>query len=114
MSSPYRWIVNNFFHDLASGMWAATVLVIWLLETRMSGIPAAAGAALADIQHLLFWIVLASLLVIFVTGGIRLRYWRKQGSADEEAYRRRALLVKHVLYLVIYGAGTVWAWLLQR
>ncbi len=114
MSSPYRWIVNNFFHDLASGLWAACVLVIWLLSARTAGMPAEAAAALRDVMHLLFWIVLGSLLVIFVTGGIRLRYWRKQGSAAEEPYRRRALLVKHALYLAVYGLGTVWAWFLQR
>ncbi len=114
MPNPYRYIVNNFFHDLASGMWAASVLVIWLLRTRLPGLPPEAAAAIADVMHTMFWLVLGSLLVIFVTGGIRLRYWRKQGTADELPYRRRALLVKHVLYLVIYGAGTVWAWVLQR
>jgi hypothetical protein len=31
---------------------------------------------------------------------------------DELPQRRRALLIKHVFYLVVYGAGTVWAWYL--
>jgi hypothetical protein len=111
----YGWIVNNFFHDLSSGMWAASVIVMWVLNDRVAGgMPSEAAAAIAGVLNLLFWIVLGSLVVIFVTGGIRLRYWRKQGTADEEEYRRRALLVKHALYLVVYGAGTVWAWLLQR
>jgi hypothetical protein len=111
----YGWIVNNFFHDLSSGLWAASILVMWILNDRVAGgMPSAAAAAIADVLHLLFFIVLGSLLVIFATGGIRLRYWRKQGTADELPYRRRALLVKHGVYLVVYGAGTVWAWVLQR
>lgn len=114
MPSPYRYIVNNFFHDLASGMWAASVLVIWMLRARLAGVSPEAAAVLADVMRTMLWIVLGSLVVIFATGGIRLRYWRKQGSADEEEYRRRALLVKHAVYAVVYGAGTAWAWWLQR
>lgn len=112
MSGRYGWIVNNFLHDLSSGLWAASLLVIWRLDVLRTGMDAAAAAALAIVSRELFGALLASLLVIFVTGGIRLRYWRKQGTADELQYRRRALIVKHVVYLVVYGGGTVWAWLL--
>lgn len=32
----YLWIVNNFLHDMATGTWAACVLVVWLLAGRCS------------------------------------------------------------------------------
>lgn len=115
MNARYGWIVNNFLHDLSSGLWAACLLVIWRLSSlalAAVGTPGAAAATLGRVADEMFLVMLASLLVIFVTGGIRLRYWRKQGTADELQYRRRALIVKHVVYLVVYGAGTVWAFLL--
>lgn len=114
MRSHYTWIVNNFFHDLSSGLWAACLLVIWRLATLRPGMPPAAAAALATVSLELFYVLLGSLVVIFATGGIRLRYWRSQAAPDELTYVRRALLVKHAIYFVVYGAGTLWAWLLLR
>lgn len=110
--STYGRMINNWLHDFASGTWAACILVIWLLRGRMPHVPQAASVALAGVGMLLFWLVLGAVALIIVTGGIRLRYWRIQGVPDELPQRRRALLIKHVLYLVVYGAGTVWAWYL--
>ncbi len=115
MNGRYGWIVNNFLHDLATGMWAAGLLVVWRLAWwRTTQMQSTSAVALADVSRELFLVMLASLAVVLVTGGIRLRYWRKQGTPDELPYKRRALLVKHALYLVTYGMGTVWAWALQR
>lgn len=112
--STYARIVNSWIHDFASGTWAACVLVMWVLAARVPGLPTAAGVAIVDAVRLLFGLLLASLVVILATGGIRLRYWRSQGTPDELPQRRRALLAKHVAYFVVYGAGTVWAWYLLR
>ncbi len=103
-------IANNWVHDFASGLWGACVLVVWLLEGRLAGVPAEAAEALADAQALLVWVLAASLVAVVVTGGVRLAYWRSQTPPDELAVKRRALVGKHLWYLGVYGAGTVWAW----
>lgn len=110
----YFWIVNNFLHDMATGTWAACVLVVWLLAGRRVGMPAAAAAALADSMLAVFRLSLVALVVIGATGGVRLGYWRRQTGADELGQKRRALLVKHALFAVIYGGGTVWLYSLVR
>jgi hypothetical protein len=114
--SVYRRMLNNWIHDFASGTWAACVLVIWVLSGRTAGLPStgAAASAIADSMQLLFWLSIGALVVIFATGGIRLRYWRTQVPADEIPHWGRGLLAKHAAYFVVYGAGTLWAWYLLR
>jgi len=112
VENRYFRITNNFLHDMSTGTWFACALVMWLLAGRVSGVPAEAAAALAEAMRLLFWLAAAALAVITATGGVRLAYWRREASPDELAQKRRALLVKHAVFLVVYGAGTVWLWTL--
>lgn len=106
---PYGRIVNNFLHDMATGTWAACVLVIAVLDPRAAAAPAEAAAALSEAMRLVLWLLLGALAVIAATGGIRLAYWRREAAPDEVAAKRKALLVKHVAFLLAYGAGTAWA-----
>ena len=106
----YARIVNDFAHDMATGTWAAGLLVIWTLSRRLADIPEEAATALADAMSLVFWLAVGALAVIFATGGIRLRYWRRETAPADLAAKRRSLLVKHAAFLVIYGSGTWWMW----
>ncbi len=107
----YLWIANNFAHDLATGVWAACLLVTWMLASRLAGMPDAAAGAVRESMWMLFKVALAALVVIAVTGGVRLGYWRRQ-SVGEEDEKRRSLLVKHAAFALVYGAGTAWLWTL--
>lgn len=113
-ASAYPRIVNNFLHDMATGTWAACVLVLWRLSAERSGVPAEAAEALLSAAGDVFVLLAVALAVIAVTGGVRLRYWRSQSSPDELAEKRKALIAKHVAFLGIYGLGTWWAWTLAR
>lgn len=104
----YLWTTNNFLHDLATGVWAACVLVVWLLSRRISGMPPAAADALNDAMRSLWYLAIVALVVIGATGGVRLAYWRRQSEPDNIEHKRRALIVKHVLLLLVYGVGTWW------
>jgi hypothetical protein len=113
----YLGIVNNFLHDMATGTWAACGLVIWLLAGRISAIstlPPEAVAALRDSMVAVFRLALVALVVIGATGGVRLGYWRRQTPREDLQAKRRALLVKHAVFAVVYGAGTAWLWSLVR
>jgi hypothetical protein len=110
----YLWILNNFLHDTATGTWAACVLVVWMLAGRLTGMPAPAAEALGDSMITLFRLALGSLVVIGATGGVRLCYWRRQSFAEDLPRKRRALLAKHVVFAVTYGAGTAWLYTLVR
>jgi hypothetical protein len=113
----YLMIVNNFLHDMATGTWAACVLVIWLLSGRVAGmstVPSDAVVALRDAMMAVFRLALLALVVIGATGGVRLGYWRQQTPQGDRHAKRRALIVKHAAFAVIYGLGTAWLWTLVR
>lgn len=112
LENVYVRITNNFLHDMATGTWAACLAVLLLLRSRLDGMPAEAATALGDAMTLVFWLLAGALVVLAVTGAVRLVYWRQQASAEELSAKRRALLAKHVAFLAIYGGGTIWAWTL--
>lgn len=110
--NPYVRIANNFLHDMATGTWAACLAVLLVLSSRIDGMPAEAASALGEAMTLVFWILAGALVVLAVTGALRLIYWRREGSPDELAAKRKSLIAKHIAFLVIYGGGTVWGWML--
>ncbi|MDH4140690.1 MAG: hypothetical protein OEV43_08990 [Coriobacteriia bacterium] len=112
LANPYVRIVNNFLHDLATGTWAACLLVLLVLSRESVGMPAEASAALSDAGWVVYWLLVGALAVIFATGAARLAYWRSQTPAEERSAKRRALVVKHVAFLGVYGVGTWWGWTL--
>lgn len=106
MAGSYGRIANNWVHDFASGLWAAALFVMW----RLASLPGTLALLAHDVRREMFGLVLISLVLIFATGGLRLRYWRKDAAPDELHKRGRALVFKHAGYFVVYGAGTLWAW----
>lgn len=110
LENQYVRITNNFLHDMATGTWAACVMVLVVLSGRLDAMPAEAAIALGDAMVFVFWLLVGALVVLTLTGAVRLFYWRAQAAPDELAAKRRALIVKHVAFLVIYGGGTAWAW----
>lgn len=113
MNSPWVKITNNWLHDTGSGLWAACVVLIAVLASRqdaMTGAAIEAWEVVAALTLLLFRILLVSLAVIAITGGIRLAYWKRDTPASDMRFKRPALIGKHVAYLLVYGAGTWWAW----
>lgn len=105
-------IINNFIHDMSTGTWAACLLVIWVIAARSKGVPPEAAAVLAQASATVFWLLVFSLVGLTITGAIRILYWRTDTPPEQLKTKRKALIVKHVAFLVIYGAGTVWAALL--
>jgi putative copper export protein len=103
-------ILNNFLHDTCTGMWVGCVIVIYTLAMQVPGMPAEAASAIELAQSRVWWLLVLALVGLGVTGGIRLFYWRSQASPGELAAKRAALIWKHIAFLVIYGAGSVWAY----
>lgn len=110
LDNPYVRVTNNFLHDMATGTWAACLAVLLVLSGRLVGMPAEAAEALGDAMALVFWIQAGALAVVTLTGALRLVYWRAQTVPGELAAKRRALIVKHVVFVVVYGGGTWWGW----
>jgi uncharacterized membrane protein len=112
LANPYVRVTNNFLHDMATGTWAACVLVLWILARERAEMPSITIAALGEATHAVWVLLLIALAVLTVTGALRLFYWRATTPPEELRAKRRALVVKHVAFLVIYGGGTWWAYTL--
>lgn len=114
LDKPWIRLTNNWLHDVSSGLWAACVLVIWVLQQQKEALAVQAGTAFVDamleVQWIIFWLLVVALVVIAVTGGLRLMYWRAQTPPEEMPAKRPALIGKHIVFLIVYGGGTAWAY----
>lgn len=111
LDSPIARIINNWLHDVGTGLWAACLLAIAVIHRKMgaAGLATQAVSALQDVQWLLFWLMVGALVDIALTGALRLAYWRRETTPAEMPSKRPALIGKHVAFLLIYGGGTAWA-----
>jgi hypothetical protein len=100
-------IFIGFVHDWAAGCWAATVLGVWWLS-RYSG-TAAVSEILFELKKQFFYAGLFCVVLVFATGtGRTFTYVGNVYGEDAEKIRRKMLIIKHIMLLSIFGAGTCW------
>lgn len=107
-------IFNAFIHDVATGTWIGTLVLLTILhreaQTPAWLVASALVPALARKFLVLTWV---SLALIAATGVVRLVTWKFFGwTGDVERSRIRLLKIKHALLGVVFLAGTVWQVLL--
>jgi uncharacterized membrane protein len=101
-------IFIGFIHDFAAGIWLATVLAVWWIERAAT--PEVAHV-LTPLQRQFFHIGLVSTAMVFLAGMGRTFTYAYIGTVygeESEAQRRKMLMVKHIMLLSIFGAGTYW------
>ena len=114
LDNAYLRITNDFFHDMATGTWAACLLVLLVLRNQATSMAEEPAAAIHVAGEVVFWLMIGALAVIAITGTVRLSYWRAQTPVRDREAKRRALVFKHVVFAVIYGGGTWWGWALLQ
>jgi putative copper export protein len=105
-------IINNFVHDLFTGLWISAILVIYLLGKKAGlaqGTPLA--SSLQEVMKVFFWLGVFSILIIVVTGIIRLREYKFQNRGAAEPLKKKILLLKHILFGAIFLGGTYLAYI---
>lgn len=105
----YFRIVVNFIHDMSTGTWLACLIVMQTVARMSRGIESNAADVLAVANRNVLWLLIASLAGLALTGSLRLMYWRREAAPHELQRKRLALIVKHVAFIVVYGAGTAYA-----
>jgi uncharacterized membrane protein len=104
-------VINAYVHDFASALWLVTVLVIYW--TNRFNPPAGSEDFFLGFKKEFFYIGVASLIVIVLTGiGRTLLYESGEYGEDSEQKRKKILIVKHILGIIIYGAGTYWQYIM--
>lgn len=105
-------IVNNFVHDLFTGLWASSLLVIYFLDKRARAPQGLLiSPALHDVMRMLFWLGVISMAVIVASGGLRLLYYRTETAGEDEKIKKDLLIIKHVLFTFVFIGGTYFSYL---
>lgn len=103
-------ILNAFVHDVATGTWIASLILISILHAEASA-PAwqAAAALVPPLAHKFMLLTWVSLGVILLTGLVRMATFKVFGwTGDMARDRIRLLKVKHALLGAVFLAGTAW------
>lgn len=106
-------VVNNFVHDLSTGLWVSSIVVIYLLDIKTRTPEGQLiSSALHEVMKIFFWLGTASVAVIIATGSARLLYYRTESAGGEDGQiKKNLLIVKHVFFTFIFAGGTYFAWL---
>ena len=103
-------ILNAFVHDVATGTWIGTLVLLTILHRETSK-PAwlLASPLIPGLEKEFLVLTWVSLAVIVATGLVRMVTWKAFGwTGDVAADRVRLLKVKHALLGVVFAAGTAW------
>ncbi len=103
-------ILNAFVHDVATGTWLSTLILLTLLH-REAEAPAwsSAAALVAPLERKFLVLTWSSLGIILATGIVRMWTFKVFGwTGDIAAGRVRLLKVKHAVLGVAFAAGTAW------
>jgi putative copper export protein len=103
-------ILNAFVHDVATGTWIGTLVLLTILH-RETRLPAWAPAAqlVPGLERQFLVLTWVSLGVIIATGVVRMFTWKVFGwTGDMERDRIRLLKAKHALLGIVFAAGTAY------
>jgi putative copper export protein len=103
-------IFNAFAHDVATGTWIGTLVLLTILHQETQR-PAwmLAAPLLPGLERKFLTLTWTSLAVILLTGVVRMVTWKVFGwTGDVERDRIRLLKVKHALLGIVFAAGTAW------
>lgn len=108
--SDHIWFRISFdvLHDLSAGVGPGAVLALWMVHKGAA--TTLDPAALATMVTSWAWILLVlftALVVLVVTGSVRLSYWNATIRPDAEKTRGRSALIKHVVFVGVFVYVTV-------
>lgn len=96
---PWLILINDFAHDLFTGLSFGGFLTMLVLRQRV-GDPALDAGQLTLMNELVdvfFWVTLASLGCIILTGLFRYFYYRTWDGSDMKDIKKRQLIIKHAM-----------------
>jgi uncharacterized membrane protein len=103
-------ILNAFIHDVATGTWIGTLVLLTMLHREAQGAAwVAARDLVPGLERKFLVLTWVSLGVILATGVVRMVTWKVFGwTGDVERDRISLLKVKHALLGIVFAAGTAW------
>jgi len=103
-------MINNFLHDLFTGFWISTILVIYLLKREVSAVHGLPAEAFEGVMKVFFGLGIFSLLIIIITGIFRSINYNLINSNSVRTVKKKALIIKHILLGLVFLGGTYLAY----
>ena len=107
-------IFIGFLHDFAAGCWGATVLAVYWVD-REAAQRQDLKPILDVLERRFFWAGIACVAIVLLAGMGRTFTYAVIGSVygeQSEALRRKMLIIKHIVLVAVFGAGTWWQYYL--
>ena len=106
---PWLIILNDFCHDLFTGLWFGGFLTLVILRGKAAtpGLDAGAKALMADLSGFFTWLTLAMLGCIVATGVFRFFYYRDWDGVHNKQVKKRLLIIKHAVLGTSFLGGTI-------
>lgn len=107
------YLLNNFAHDLFTGLWFGSFAGLALVHARTARIqdlPAETLALVAELKWLFFSLGAAALFLVMLSGWIRFLYRREWDRLEDPGrLKKPVLIVKHILLLSCLALGSYYA-----
>lgn len=111
---PWLILINDFSHDLFTGLWFGGFLTMYVLRRRAEDPALDAGqlALMHELVDVFMWVTLVSLGCIVMTGLFRYFYYRTWDGKGMKDIKKRLLIIKHAVLgtSFLIGTGFVIAW----
>ncbi|MHB8172456.1 MAG: hypothetical protein ACYDG6_13090 [Thermincolia bacterium] len=101
-------VINSFVHDVATGAWVSSLVMMITINNEVMKVsnPELFGNLISRLQEKLFFLALASFVIIMLTGIIRgftFRYYGWTGDVAKD--RKKLLMIKHIILGVVFLVG---------
>ena len=113
---PWLILLNNFCHDLFTGLWFGSFIVMFVLrdyvQTHQGGLTDP-GPWFSDLNSFFYSFLWVSLLLVCITGLFRFLFDRKGdgGIGNNWLLKKQMLIVKHAVLGVSFIGGSVLGYL---
>lgn len=112
-SSMKAWLItiNNFGHDMFTGLWISSILVIYLLDRKAGFVQGTLTATLLqEVMKVFFWLGIFSVLIIIITGIFRFVNYGSTNTDASKPAKKKILILKHIFLVAIFLGGTYLAY----
>ncbi|MFW8601519.1 hypothetical protein ACOHYD_08555 [Desulfobacterota bacterium M19] len=105
----YIYIINDFSHDLFTGLWLSSLTAIYLIHLKAGGAVSCEWQLVSELSGDFLWMQNIALGLIILTGLGRYLH-QKGGRTDNHLShhqaRRQVLIIKHIIMGILFTSGT--------
>lgn len=109
MRTPNPWLIllNDFCHDLFTGLWFGSFITLAVLRARNDGtLTAAEAPLLTELTQVFTALCLINLGLIIMTGIFRFLYYRNWDGSGMKDVKKKLLIIKHAVLGTAFLGGT--------